>query len=65
MTMQYEIPTEATVVKRLFIRDSMVDDNFAIIADDELITVVDYETARGYWLGRVTLGDLLELQQDA
>jgi len=58
MTFEYVVPGE-TVVKRLFLTDRLQDDYFAVVVADENICEVDYDLARQYWIGSITLQELI------
>ena len=58
MTFEYVVPGE-TVVKRLFLTDRLQDDSFAVIVDDDNICEISYDLARQYWIGSLTLQELI------
>lgn len=53
-----------TVVRRTFAADKLQDDLFGIYHDGEWLADVSYQTARAYWLGRVTLVEILGVDHD-
>ena len=55
---EYVTPNKTTV-RRLFADDDMKKDKYEIIASDVVLAVVDFKTARAYWIGRITLADIL------
>jgi len=46
-------------IKRLFVDDNIHDDRFAVIQNGEQIGEIGHVKARLFWLGRVSLRDLL------
>ena len=57
--MQYELPASQTIIKRLFIADTVEADNFAVIVSGETVATVGYDAARRFWLGRIDLAELV------
>ena len=55
---EYSIPGESEV-KRTFAHDEMAKDLYDILIAGELVATVDFKTARGYWIGRLTLAEIL------
>jgi len=56
---EYVTPNKTTV-RRLFVDDNMKKDKYEIIAGDEVLTVVSFKEARGYWIGRLSLDEVLK-----
>ena len=62
MKFEYQIPAGETVVKRLFADDDINKDKFAITQAGDLLIEVSYPDARRFWLGRVSLAELLQVE---
>lgn len=56
---EYTIPGESEV-KRTFAHDEMAKDLYDILIAGEVVATVDFKTARGYWIGRLKLSDILD-----
>ena len=57
--MTFEYQAGETVVRRDFAADVLESDTFSIIVSDELLTVVSYDQARRFWLGKISLDELV------
>ena len=55
---EYQLPGETTV-KRRFEANKIQDDRFDILAGRRVVATVDYQLARRYWLGELTLDEVL------
>jgi hypothetical protein len=62
MTFEYVTPNKTTV-RRLFVDDAMKKDRYEIVAGDVVLAVVDFKMARAYWIGRLSLDDILASEQ--
>ena len=60
MTFQYDIPASNTTVRRRFETERIQDDRFDIIAKRRVVATVDYSLARRFWLGELTLQEVLK-----
>ena len=58
MTFEYVIPGE-TVVKRCFAHELLERDLFSVIVAGEIVATVSYDLARQYWVGKITLQELI------
>lgn len=55
---EYTIPGETTV-RRTFAHAEIEHDLFDLLVGGELVATIGYQLARRYWLGRISLADLL------
>ena len=60
---EYILPSETTVTRR-FAHDVMQQDIYDLLLAGELLITLDYDTARRYWMGKITLVDLLAGEQN-
>ena len=58
MTFEYVTPNQTTV-NRTFTHDEMARDLYDILISGEVVATVDFKTARGYWIGRIKLEDII------
>ena len=63
MTRFEYVTPDKTTVRRLFAYDNMEKDRYEIIAGDAILAVVDFKTARAYWMGRLSLAEILDSEQ--
>ena len=58
----YILPGESEVT-RTFTHDEMARDMYDILIAGEVVATVNFKTARGYWMGRIKLAEILDQQQ--
>ena len=62
-TYKYILPSETTV-KRTFAHEDMQQDVYDLLLAGELLITLNYESARRYWTGKISLADLLAGEQN-
>jgi len=60
-----DCPVNEITVKRLFLDDALQKDRFAIIRQGEHLAEISYPLARRFWLGRISLNELLQANDRA
>ena len=56
---EYKIPAAATV-SRLFAADELQDDLFAVTIDGAQVAILNYDDARRFWLGHLSIQEILK-----